>query len=554
MSDVLRTALSDVPDEPHVGDAVLARFLDGTLTGAERDAVAQHLGRCPICSEDLAFAARIEIEAEALDEVTRPRTTTRAMAPVRARESSGRTWLRLAAGIALVFGALLLSREAGRIVAGRLEPVLVAQLQKWTARDVSAEGTSFTLLGGPAIELAGVQIADDPRFSDAKFAAVSRVALHVDPTTLLSGRLEGSIELERPTVRLVRNRGGQWNIETLGGGAPGTRGATGGVSAEIERALDEAARGVSPAGAADAPRVQLTSATIEDGVLEIEDLNGNGRPLRLENVDLAYLGNPGQRASLSVEGQLGSANDRIALRGEIGPFQGDVVPVYRLREVEIEALPVSEIPGAPGSVIGQLTFDGHLRSAGRALGDIVAAARGAGEMALCCGRFEGRNLARDFVEKLAALPNGAELLAIARRRAALASALDAPDTEYERLGGFADLEPGTLHVAALEVDTGLFRAEADASIGLEGHLAADGSVQLSPELGAILLAAAPALSGLADDDGAIHVPFQASGSWANLDLEIDVARLVARLDDRAPSGLFAFLRRAFWPSVSAASS
>ncbi len=554
MSDVLRRALEGVPDEPHVDDAALAAYLDGTLDDAQREAVERHLGRCPVCSEDLALSAHVEIEAEALDEVSRPRAKSASRPAARTRESSGRTWLRLAAGIALVFGALVLSREAGRLVAGRLEPVLVAQLEDWSHRDVSTEGTSLTIAGGPGIELAGFEIGDDPRFSNAKFASVDRVALHVHPSALLGGRLEGSIELDRPVVRLVRNRVGQWNVETLGGGEAGTRGVAGAVTAEIERALDEAARGQAPAGAAEDPRVQLTSATIENGVLEIQDLGGDGKPLRLQNVDLAYHGNTTGRASLSLDGQVGPENDRIALRGEVGPFEGDVIPVYRLREVELQKVPVTELPGAPKAVVGQLTFEGHLESAGRALGDIVAAARGAGELGLCCGTFQGRNLARDFVDRLAALPGGHRLVALTRNDAALASALDAPGTVYDRLGGVADLVPGTLHIAGLEVDTPLFRTDADASVGLEGQLAADGMIQLSPELGAVLLAAAPALTDLADDDGSIHLPFRASGSWDDLDLQLDVARLVAHLDAVAPTDLLALFRHRFWPAKAAAAS
>ncbi|MDG2307752.1 MAG: zf-HC2 domain-containing protein [Candidatus Binatia bacterium] len=541
MSDLLRRALGDVPTEDHLGDALLSRYLDGALEGPDRESAERHLGRCPRCTEDLAAAVRVEIEAEAL-EVTRPRAAPQAARPVARAESSTRTWLRLAAGIALVFGALLLSREAGRLVAGRLEPVLVAQLEEWTERDVTTKGTSLVVSGGPGIEVAGLEITDDPSFSDENFASVERIALHVHPSALLGGRLEGSVELDRPVLRLVRNAGGEWNIETLGGRVPGARGVAGIVRAEVDRALEQAAAGLPPTGITDEPRVQLTSATIDGGILEIEDIGGGGEPLRVQNVNLSYHGIPGRRAALSLDGQLGSEKDRIALRGEVGPFEGSVVPVYRFREVELEAVPVAKIPGGPAAVIGQLTFDGHLESAGRALGEIVAAARGGGEIGLCCGTFKGRNLARDFLERLGELSGGRQLLRAARNDAALASALASADTPYDRLGGMADLDPGTLHIAGLEVDTGLFRADADASIGLEGTLAAEGSIQLSPEVGAILLAAAPAFDALSETDGSIHLPFRASGSWANLQIDLDVKALVARLGIATPPSLLALFR------------
>lgn len=544
MSEALKQALrSPIPGDDHVDDVTMAAYLDGTLEAPDRDRAEAHLGRCPVCSEDLAAAARVEIEAEAVERVDRPRPVRAEPAPrARSRATSTRTWLRLAAGIALVFGALLASREVGRFVAGRLEPVLIAQLEEWTDRGVSTEGTSLTVAGGPGIELTGLAIADDPRFSNTSFAGARRVALQVHPAALLGGKLQGSIDIEGPVVRLVRNRVGQWNIETLGGAAPSAAHRAGVVSEAIERALDDAARGIPPSGVSRDPRVQLTSATIEDGTLEIQDLGRAGDALRVKNVDLSYHGVPGQRASVSLEGHVGAAQDRIALRGEIGPFEGDVVPVYRLREVELESVPVAEIPGAPRAVVGQLTFDGHLQSAGRALVDVVAAARGAGELELCCGAFQGRNVARDFIGQLSHLPGGDTLAAAARSQAALRSALDAQGTTYDRLAGIADLEPGTLHVAGLEIDTALFRADADASIGLEGRIAADGTILLAPQLGSVLIAAAPILSTLADESGALELPFQADGPWENLDVQLDLREVVALLERTDPTDVLAWFR------------
>lgn len=552
MSEVLRKALGDVPIEPHVDDVTLAAYLDGALEDAARTEVESHVARCPQCADDIAAAARVEIEADATDLVDRAHATREAAraTPSQAsarRGSSSRSWMRIAAAIALLAGAGFVGREASQMVAGRLEPTLVAQLEEWTGRGVSTEGLSFTLAGGPGIELSGLDIGDDPRFSDQSFLDARKVALHVHPTTLLEGKLEGSVDIEGPHLRLVRNRVGHWNIETLGGASAGGPSRPGVVTEEIERALADAAEGIGPAGIAEEARVELASASIQDGTLEIADLGRGGAAFRVRNVDLSYHGVPGQRASVSLEGQVGSSDDRIALRGEIGPFAGNVTPVYRLREVELEAVPVSEIPGSPRVVEGQLTFDGHLESAGRALVDVVAAARGAGEMELCCGTFEGRNLAHDFVTRLASLPGGEQVLAAVRGHAALASVLSAPETTYDRLAGIADLQPGTLHLAGLEVDTTLFRADADASVGLEGHLAAEGDLLLSPELGAAVLAAAPGLSALSAPDGTLELPFRATGSWENLQLELDVQRLLARVEQARPSTWLDWLASLFRP-------
>lgn len=544
MSELLRQALESETESPHPEDAAMAAYLDGVLEGTRREALERHVAGCARCAEELAAAGRVLVEAEAdaaVDTAREPRRLPSRGSPAPPRSS--RTWLRLAASIALIFGALVLSREAGRLVAARLEPVVVARFEEWTGRPVSLGGTELRLAGGPGVDLTDLRIGDDPAFSDESFLGATRVSLQVEPSALLGGRLSGAVEIDRPTLRLVRNRAGHWNVETLAGKTPGPSPVRHAIRAEVERALADAAAGRGPEAAAEQARVQLTSATIRDGVLEIRDLGREGGTLTLEDVDLAYHGSPTGRASVSLEGQVGSEKDRIALRGEVGPFEGQAVPVYRLREVELEAVPVAEIPGAPKVVAGQLDFDGHLESAGRSLGEIVAAARGGGELGLCCGQLAGRNIARDFIDRLAALPSTGAALATLERDAALRSALSTEYTAYDHLGGLADLEPGTLHLAGLQADTPLFRVDGDASIGLEGHLSAEGSVDLAPELGRVLLAAAPALDGLARDDGALELPFRANGRWESLVLELDVATVLSRLGLDHPPSLFALLRR-----------
>ena len=541
MSEALRRALAG-PHGPHVEDAQMAAYLDQALPSAEREAVERHLAGCDACAADLVAVSQVLVEAEAVAEVDRPKPQAITPGPTPARASSSRkTWFRLAASIALILGGLLLTREAGRLVASRLEPVIVAQLEDWSGRDVSLGSTALKLAGGPGVELRDFRWGDDPRYSDQDFVTASRVALHVQPGELLGGRLSGSLDLERPVLRLVRDRAGHWNVETLGGREPGPAGEQHGVRAELEQALADAAAGIDPEIAGAEARVQLSSATITDGILEIRDLGRSGGTLKMEDVDLEYHGAPGQRGAVALEGRFGTEEDRIALQGEVGPFDGDATPVYRLREVEVNAVPVSEIPGAPAAVAGRLDFEGHLDSAGRSLGEIVAAARGAGEIGLCCGQLAGRNVARDLVDELAHQPEAGALLAALRESASLRGALAANHTMFDQLAGLADLEPGTLHVAGLEANTPLFRLDGDASIGLEGALAAEGIIDLAPALSRAVVAAAPALANLQVADGSLSLPVRAEGTWEQLELQLDVEAVARSLGLDAPPNLFALL-------------
>ena len=543
LPDRWRGALrDDVPAEDHLEDARLARYLDGSVAPEDRESIESHVGRCAQCAEDLAAAVRVEADAAARAEVPLVELPRIDLAPTRARAPRTiglGTVFKIAAGLVLVIGAVVAGRETGRFVSSQLQPLVVARLGEWSGRFVSADRASLVLLRGPGIAVSNLEISDDPRFSEERFARFERAEVLADPGALLRGKLRGSVVLERPSLRLVRDRLGTWNVETLG--------RDGEESVSVDEAdLDRAREQVRQAsrGEIEEPPVQISSADIRNGTLEIEDLGGTKKSLRLQGVSLTYRGSDGAAGTLDLSGQVGSADDRVVVRGRIGPFDTAADPTYRLSEVELARVPVRDIPGAPVAVEGDLSFTGHVTATGRSLDAVIRSARGAGRLDVERGSIGGRNLAADVLAQIdrAVEPaaGAGNLLAVARERADLATVLADDATRFERLGGSMDLQPETMRFRSLAIQTSVFAADANVSLDLEGALAATGSVRLAPELGAIVVAAVPELSGLRDAKGALALPFRASGTWSSLDLSVDVERVAALLAPRTP-GPFAGL-------------
>src|SRR5438046_10369206 len=71
-------------------------------------------------------------------------------------------------------------------------------------------------------------IAEDPNFSSAgPFIRAEKLDTRVSLSSLLGRNLEiQSIDLERPTLELIRNKRGDWNFSTFGaGGTPADAGS-----------------------------------------------------------------------------------------------------------------------------------------------------------------------------------------------------------------------------------------------------------------------------------------------------------------------------------------
>jgi len=118
-----------------------------------------------------------------------------------------------AAGAALIlfaaFGVPLIN-------ANRFRDRIREALEGALGRRVEIGNVAFHLLTGPGFRLENVIIGEDPAFGAEPFAYMASMQARVRLRTLWTGRVQlASLDLEEPSLNLVKNLEGRWNFEGL---------------------------------------------------------------------------------------------------------------------------------------------------------------------------------------------------------------------------------------------------------------------------------------------------------------------------------------------------
>lgn len=99
---------------------------------------------------------------------------------------------------------------------GRYRARVVNSISRALGRNVSASGISLRLLPRPGIVLSGFVVAEDPAYGAESMLRAEEVAAYIRLTSLWRGRLEiSTLELDNPSLNLVRRPDGHWNVEEL---------------------------------------------------------------------------------------------------------------------------------------------------------------------------------------------------------------------------------------------------------------------------------------------------------------------------------------------------
>jgi uncharacterized protein involved in outer membrane biogenesis len=124
-----------------------------------------------------------------------------------------RRWWKLAlamAGllIAAQIGVSLLVRTRG------VHRILVARLSRAFGRPVEVRHFGAQLLPSPTLAASGITVGEDPAFGNEYFLRAESFSAGLRWTGLLRGRFEfGTLSFARPSLILVRNAEGRWNLE-----------------------------------------------------------------------------------------------------------------------------------------------------------------------------------------------------------------------------------------------------------------------------------------------------------------------------------------------------
>ncbi|MGA3301005.1 MAG: AsmA family protein, partial [Candidatus Acidiferrales bacterium] len=95
----------------------------------------------------------------------------------------------------------------------RLQHRITGRLQAVFGRPVEVGRYDFSLWGGPTLEAQPVTFAEDPRFGHEYFLRAESVTVRLRWQSLLRGHMElGTVSLTKPSLNLVRNSVGEWNL------------------------------------------------------------------------------------------------------------------------------------------------------------------------------------------------------------------------------------------------------------------------------------------------------------------------------------------------------
>ena len=113
-------------------------------------------------------------------------------------------------------GLLLLTLFLIRPGANRLRTRIVSSISLALGRPVEVASVSLRLLPQPGFDLNDFVVEDDPAFGAEPMLRASEVTALLRLTSLLRGHLEiASLSLTEPSLNLVRNSQGHWNLENL---------------------------------------------------------------------------------------------------------------------------------------------------------------------------------------------------------------------------------------------------------------------------------------------------------------------------------------------------
>jgi hypothetical protein len=162
----------------------------------------------------------------------------------------------------------------------RVQALIAANASQALGRPVKFGSMKIRALPLPAVELYGLEIAEDPQFGKDAFVRLDTGTVRLKLWPLLRGRVElGDITLKKPVITLVQAPDGRLNISTLGGTTETAAARTGRGSG--------GGGGTAGAGAILASKIKL-----DDGVIDYI-ARGKGEAAaryRIENVDLLLTG------------------------------------------------------------------------------------------------------------------------------------------------------------------------------------------------------------------------------------------------------------------------
>ncbi len=207
----------------------------------------------------------------------------------------------------------------------RIQAYIATAAAQTLRRPVKFSSVWLRVLPLPAVELHGLEVADDPSFGAAPFLRLDTGRVRLKLVPLLSGRVElGDVVLKKPVITIIQAADGRLNISTLG-------------TTTEPRSPSRPGRATG-APAVAAP-VVVTRVQVDDGLVTYVARGKGEAPAqyRLSDVDLTLTG----------------GGTQITFKGDARLQPGDVGLTLRDGIVAVGARPLTE-----ASLRGKVAIDG----------------------------------------------------------------------------------------------------------------------------------------------------------------------------------------------------
>ncbi len=208
--------------------------------------------------------------------------------------------------VGIVFGILVVVVIIGAAIfaatfdVNRYRGRIQSELEHRLDRKVTLGPMHLSLLP-PRFQVQNIAIAEDPKFPNPKpFVQADQLDVSVKLMPLFSKSIEiDSLQLQRPTVELVKNQSGVWNFSSLGANAPKTSGSKSEFS--------------------------LSKLAIQDGLVAVTDLEKRQPRTVYDHIDGTLKDfAPGQPFAVQVAARMpGAGNQEVRLQGKGGPIAQD---------------------------------------------------------------------------------------------------------------------------------------------------------------------------------------------------------------------------------------
>jgi AsmA protein len=201
-----------------------------------------------------------------------------------------------------------------------------AQLQQHLGRPVQL-GDMHLKLFPPSITVQNLVIADDPRFSsDTPFVKASELDVSVKLLPLLHKDVEvESLNLQKPTVSLIKNKAGKWNFASLGHpeetGNPASP-QQGSASPKPAPTQPPPTNSLAQAAPQSSQQFSLGDLVIKDGEVSLLDQTQSDTPTLYNHIDVTLKDfSPDTAFTLDATVHMAGAGEQaISLQGKGGPI------------------------------------------------------------------------------------------------------------------------------------------------------------------------------------------------------------------------------------------